>query len=119
MLLLPPHLPAKSLTSPESKHAGLTEDKHANAEKLMLKLTDVKRMCGSQPDEWDMGDWRLEFVEVSHHPHYIMICPLPLLTDTRFLSRSSNSATRNSLSSFTRGESRSGGPLLRMDEWNP
>ena len=77
MLLLPPHLPAKSLTSPESKHAGLTEDKHANAEKLMLKLTDVKRMCGSQPDEWDMGDWRLEFVEVSQlwveHTHALWL----------------------------------------------
>ena len=60
----------KSLTSPESKHAGLTEDKHADAEKLMLNLTDVKRMYGSQPDDFGMGDWGLEFVEVRHHPHY-------------------------------------------------
>ena len=74
----------KSLTSPESKHAGLTEDKHADAEKLMLNLTDVKRMCaillgvdvkgmcGSQLDLTinGKGDRGLEFVEVRHHPHY-------------------------------------------------
>ena len=47
----------KSLTSPESKHAGLIEDKHAEAEKLMLNLTDVKRMCGSQPDDFGMVHW--------------------------------------------------------------
>ena len=103
----------KSLTSPESKHAGLTEDKHADAEKLMLNLTDVKRMCGSQPD--DIGDWGVEFVEVRHHPHYDMPTP-STYGHAAFCLRSSNSATRNSLSSFTRVEGRSGGPLLFMHD---
>ena len=41
----------------------------------MLNLTDVKRMCGSQPDDVGMGDWGVEFVEVRHHPHHDMPTP--------------------------------------------